>query len=61
MPQIATGQGGNPLVLATFRGMPTDKPRMRVLFYGYVILAFCLTQDYKILVLSRFMQPHQPL
>ena len=54
MPQIATGQGGNPLVLATFRGMPTDKPRMRVLFYGYV-LAFRLTQDHNVLILSHFM------
>ncbi|KAF8489393.1 hypothetical protein JB92DRAFT_3013429 [Gautieria morchelliformis] len=32
---IATEQGGNPLVLATFRGVPTDVPKLRILFYGH--------------------------
>ncbi|GJJ15699.1 hypothetical protein Clacol_009977 [Clathrus columnatus] len=35
---IATGQGTNPLVLATFKGVSTSdkpKPRPRILFYGH--------------------------
>ncbi|KAF8574208.1 Zn-dependent exopeptidase [Ramaria rubella] len=32
---IATGQGTNPLVLATFKGVPTDVPKPRLLFYGH--------------------------
>jgi di- and tripeptidase len=32
--QLSGEQGRNPLVLATFSGPETDKPRKRVLFYG---------------------------
>lgn len=32
--QLSGEQGRNPLVLATFSGTDTGKPRKRVLFYG---------------------------
>lgn len=35
-PQLSTGEKTNPLVLATFTGSQKDKPKPRVLFYGYV-------------------------
>lgn len=41
--QLPTGEGHNPLVLATFEGSIDAKPKPRILFYGYVFffLAYC--------------------
>jgi di- and tripeptidase len=33
---LPTGEGSNPLVLATFEGSIDAKPKPRILFYGYV-------------------------
>jgi hypothetical protein len=33
--QLPTGEGNNPLVLATFEGSIDAKPKPRILFYGY--------------------------
>jgi di- and tripeptidase len=33
--QLPTGDGNNPLVLATFEGSIDAKPKPRILFYGY--------------------------
>ncbi|KAG6892763.1 hypothetical protein C0993_002995, partial [Termitomyces sp. T159_Od127] len=33
--QLPTGEGQNPLVLGTFNGTKGDKPKPRVLFYGF--------------------------
>jgi hypothetical protein len=39
--QLSGEQGRNPLVLATFSGRDSDKPRKRVLFYGTSSM-FCM-------------------
>ena len=33
--KLPTGEGNNPLVLATFEGSIDEKPKPRILFYGY--------------------------
>ena len=35
--QLPTGEGNNPIVLATFEGSITKKPKRRILFYGYIL------------------------
>ncbi|XP_006462650.1 hypothetical protein AGABI2DRAFT_179317 [Agaricus bisporus var. bisporus H97] len=32
---LPTGEGGNPIVLGTFEGRKSDKPKPRILFYGH--------------------------
>lgn len=39
--KLPTGDGNNPLVLATFEGSIDEKPKPRILFYGYAVFPCC--------------------